>query len=275
VQAWLGARLPRLLAAAGPVTMAAAYGQADAPDGSHANFIWMAAYLALAAALWLFTTYRRAMMHRFAPAAARALMHVEAEPQVGFYRRWHDLGKTRHFHYLGIVALVASWFIGLYFPQSIDAFGPLALILGAAAFTVWASTYPIYLAARARFPLLSGMLVWAVLMTGLGWNDNHAVRVTAQQQSNQDPPAGLNYGNDGRPSLAEFSRRWWRERRDECDGEVWLISSEGGGIRAAMWTVLVLSELHEKTEGRLWRCTLATSGVSGGSLGLAVFASRT
>jgi hypothetical protein len=272
VQTWLGARLPRLLAAAGPVIMAAAYGQADAPDGSRANYVWMVAYLTLAAALWLFTTYRRALVHRFVPAAAREPMNVEAVPQVGFYRRWHDLGKTRYFHYLGIFALVASWFIGLYFPQSIDAFGPLALILGAAAFTVWASTYPIYLAARARFPLLTGMLVWAVLMTALGWNDNHAVRVTALQQSNQDPPTGLHYDNDGRPSLAEFTRRWWRERRDECDGEVWLISSEGGGIRAAMWTVLVLSELHDKTGGRLWRCTLATSGVSGGSLGLAVFA---
>ncbi|MEX0914577.1 MAG: hypothetical protein WDZ60_01685, partial [Wenzhouxiangellaceae bacterium] len=43
-------------------------------------------------------------------------------------------------------------------------------------------------------------------------------------------------------------------------------------IRAAMWTALVLSKLQHATDGRFWDCTMAVSGVSGGSLGLASFA---
>jgi hypothetical protein len=55
---------------------------------------------------------------------------------------------------------------------------------------------------------------------------------------------------------------------------VYLVSSEGGGIRAAAWTVVVLSELQRQSGDRFWRCTLADSGVSGGSLGLALFAAH-
>lgn len=272
LQLWLGKRMPRLLAAGAPLTLAGAYLQATPPPGQHSNLWCSLAYLALALGVWLFTTYRRALVHRLVSGSERPL-GLDEQPQVALYEHWRELPKlTRYVHYAGLLALPMSWFIGLHFPGTIDYFGPLALILGAASFSVWASTWPIYLAARLRFPLLSAMAVWAVLMTAIGLNDNHAVRLTAQQQSDQDPPQGLHYSADRRPSLAEFGQLWWPARRADCRDEVWLVSSEGGGIRAAMWTVLVLSELHRETGGRLWPCTFAASGVSGGSLGLAVFA---
>lgn len=272
LQQWLARRLPRLLAAGAPLTLAGAYLQATPPPGQHSGLAWSAAYVMLALGLWLFTTYRRALVHRLVPTTDRPL-GLDAQPQVALLDHWRELPRfTRFVHYTGLVALAASWFVGLYFPASIDTFGPLALILGAASFSVWASTWPIYLAARLRFPLLTAMAIWAVLMTAIGLNDNHAVRLTAEQQSDQDPAHGLHYASEGRPSLADFGDAWWRQRRELCRNEAWLVSSEGGGIRAAMWTVLVLSELHRETGGRLWRCTFAVSGVSGGSLGLSVFA---
>ncbi len=271
LQLWLGRRLPRLLSTVAPLTLALAYLQATPPPDSRANLVMVAAFALQALGLWLFTTYRRALIHRLAPGAAAA--RVDAQPQVGLLAHWRELpGIARRFHYAGLAALAGSWLVGLYFPGAIDRFGPLALILGAASFSIWASTWPIYLAARLRFPLLSAMAAWAVLMTAIGLNDNHAVRLTLTQQSDQDPPPGLHYAADDRPALGAFSQRWWRERSSSCRDEVWLVSSEGGGIRAAMWTVLVLSELHRRTGGQLWPCTFAVSGVSGGSLGLAVFA---
>ncbi len=49
------------------------------------------------------------------------------------------------------------------------------------------------------------------------------------------------------------------------------IASHGGGLKANVWTLLVLNELQSRTKGRLLDQTVAFSGASGGSLGLAVY----
>lgn len=275
MQRWLGKHLPRLLGASGPLIMAGAYAQADVPaSGAGSQHFWVLAYLAMALLLWALFTWRREIVNALGARLASSMLSMDDAPPVAFHRHWSGLRRdARAFHYAGLLALPMSWVVGLYFPSTIDALGPLALILGAAAFTVWASTYPVYLAARARFPLITALLLWAVLMTWLGGNDNHAVRLSAAHQSDQNPPADLHYAPDGRPSLDVHMQAWWRERAQDCGQQVWLVSSEGGGIRAAMWTVLVLAELERGSGGKLWHCTLAASGVSGGSLGLALFAS--
>jgi hypothetical protein len=50
-----------------------------------------------------------------------------------------------------------------------------------------------------------------------------------------------------------------------------LIASEGGGVRAAYWTARVLAELQDQQDGQWSRRIVAMSGVSGGSMGLAVW----
>jgi hypothetical protein len=50
---------------------------------------------------------------------------------------------------------------------------------------------------------------------------------------------------------------------------VYFVSSEGGGVRAAYWTALVLAQLNEKPE--FARRTFSLSGVSGGAVGEAVW----
>src|SRR5262249_25389537 len=49
---------------------------------------------------------------------------------------------------------------------------------------------------------------------------------------------------------------------------IYLISAEGGGIRAALWTALNLSQLGVATGGRFGEDVATLSGVSGGSLGI-------
>jgi hypothetical protein len=53
---------------------------------------------------------------------------------------------------------------------------------------------------------------------------------------------------------------------------IYLVSAEGGGIRAAAWTGLVLGELEKESGGEFSKHMLFGSGVSGGSLGLGWFA---
>jgi hypothetical protein len=53
---------------------------------------------------------------------------------------------------------------------------------------------------------------------------------------------------------------------------VYLVSAEGGGIRAAYWSAAVLAEIDAKSKGEFRKHILAFSGVSGGSLGVATYA---
>lgn len=52
---------------------------------------------------------------------------------------------------------------------------------------------------------------------------------------------------------------------------VFFISSHGGGLKANAWTLLVLNELQKESNGRLMSQTVAMSGASEGSLGLALY----
>jgi hypothetical protein len=79
-----------------------------------------------------------------------------------------------------------------------------------------------------------------------------------------------------RPDLAEAFDAWL-ERSEGCEAEVdgravrplVLVAAEGGGIRAATWTVATLAEFA--ADGRCAaEAVFLSSGVSGGSIGLAV-----
>lgn len=269
----LGVWLPRVLVMMAPLAMAGGYlgTQATLDDGS--GIFWALGYLALAIGLGAFArSYRRAGRHLIR-LLGKSPDRLDADPPVGRLLHWRELGRERYFHYAGMAALLLSWIVGAVRPGVLEWFGPLALIVGAAAFLVWASTFPVYLAARFRFPLITALIVLAFCLAAADLNDNHAVRLSAGHFSDQNPPRGLHYGAENRVSLDYFITQWREHARDAgCGDRIYLISSEGGGIRAAMWTVLVLDELDRRTGQRLWPCTLAVSGVSGGSLGLAAFA---
>ncbi len=89
-----------------------------------------------------------------------------------------------------------------------------------------------------------------------------------------DPRCGYSGEASGMDWLQDHACEWLKARTGGDDGRrpipVLIVSSEGGGIRAAMWTSLVLARLtreHPELVERIW----ATSGVSGGSLGLAAW----
>ncbi len=282
---WLGKWLPRGLATVVPLTMLCGYAASD-HDGA---LQWVVLYALQALALLTLTAARRPALRalqrrRDGPAAGwlAQAVEIDTQPQVNRLARWADLSlRSRLFHAAGIAVLILAGVVGAVAPALIDRFGPLALVLGAACWLVWASTYPVYWAWQHRVPLLTLVLLWGTALSWLGLTDNHAVRLVREMQSVDLPPAGLSYsaasastGID-RLTVPEFIEGW-AQTRPGCQ-RIYLVSSEGGGIRAALWTTLVLSELEKASRqgnkgASFWNCTVAASGVSGGSLGLAAFA---
>jgi hypothetical protein len=226
------------------------------------------------ALLFVFCAQRRFVISvaaRWPKVGAR--LALPAETGDNLLSSWSELGSGRRWHAAGVLAFLGSIIVGRYWSNILMHFGPIALILGAGSFVVWASTWPIYMAHKWRFPLCSALFVWASLLVVLRSNDNHGVRLSGSHLSSQDPPANLHYGGvfAETDDLNVYSQKWWHERADGavCNGHVFFVSSEGGGIRAAIWTAKVLSQLDLQTSGKFNRCVLAMSGVSGGSLGLA------
>lgn len=301
--------LPRLLASLVPLTMMVGYLRVPADDAS-CGCRWGWAYALQALLLFAITSWRRWIFTRTPVRKLIRPLQVAATPTVGKVTNWHATRASRRaarsnrghgqepvelariwrvYHLLGILVLICAMLTGIFLPRSmLDQIGPLALILFGALWLVWASTWPIYRAARARFPIILVLLAWGTALQYLGINDNHAVRLAAGHDSHQPAPARLHYGvgdpvvewagaqSQARPSMDTFIKDWLAQNGTRCK-RVYVISTEGGGIRAALWTVQVLNRVeqqyrHRQQSDDLWSCTIAASGVSGGALGLATFA---
>lgn len=143
-------------------------------------------------------------------------------------------------------------------------FGSAAILLFAAAAWVPAGSVLIYLSHRYRFPALSFVMIYVIAISGC--TDNHRIAHIdlgpGQQPAAPNPPANL-----------EEDFRQWLAQKQHPDGRpvpVYLVAAEGGGIRAAYWTASVLGKLQEMNPAFAAH-TYAISGVSGGSLGAAMF----
>jgi hypothetical protein len=132
----------------------------------------------------------------------------------------------------------------------------------------------VYLGNRASLPVVSLVLIWAAISTYVA--DNHYVRLYAGMDSYRLPepppaPAGP------LPEISDYFAGWVAGLAPNAQGNVptLIVSAEGGGIRAAYWTALVLGELEDQAGAAgldFARHVFAISGVSGGSLGAATFA---
>ncbi|HYG79454.1 MAG TPA: patatin-like phospholipase family protein [Pyrinomonadaceae bacterium] len=145
-------------------------------------------------------------------------------------------------------------------------FGPLALVLLFAALWVPVGSALVYASHRTRLPLFLILLILALTFSAFDWNDNHAVR--HRRIEGQAKPTDVDAGFKG----------WLKNRCDrdayKAKGQpypVFIVSAEGGGLRAGYFASLVLSKLQDENPAFAHH-VFAISGVSGGSLGGAVFA---
>ncbi len=259
------------------------------PGGSLEGWPWAGALL-----LWLggaaVAVAAPQMLRWLAPGASRprwlarlrsaqdptAMRTPELPDEWRSYRHWLAGILIASMVLLLIIALIPTFMALVLGPVALTVLAITAWTTALGAFTVALQEYrplavfrwmrltatPV-LTLGLTIPLISG----AIIPTFGGDTGIHAVR--------QIDSAGSGSDAAGMPGL--------RTRLNEIDcpvqiGEqtvqpVLLVVAEGGGIRAAYWTGRAL-EILNSGDGCLGGSILASSGVSGGSVGLAVTATR-
>lgn len=246
---WLTAWTPRILGALTFVVSIASLFRVARNYGVPEP-VWelkkMAIYLIVALLVFLgFTVIRRKMM--------RSAAHEEKD--------FSDRGPLSKLVILGTLLISALFFLWTtFFVQSTVAIGSAAIVLLAFALLVPVGSTLVWFGIRHGVPVLTFMIVWAVVISPLA--DNHVVKTLP--------------GDVARPSVAAGFDSWFERLQAQVppgpDGKypVFLVATEGGGIRAAYWTAAVLTSLTD-TVPQFSDHLFAISSVSGGSLGTAVY----
>jgi hypothetical protein len=165
---------------------------------------------------------------------------------------------------VGIAALASLTVLGAFtfVPVLIGRFvGPLWVLALAAANAVFVGSITVWIRGRYGFRLVSLALVAAVLFSV--WNDNHVVPID---------PAGRD-AVARRLTVSQHLDEWLRTRAVAETGDtvpVILVAAAGGGLRAAYWAAVTLAAVQDAAPS-FSSHVFAASGVSGGSLGLALF----
>jgi hypothetical protein len=155
---------------------------------------------------------------------------------------------------LGFAAVIP----GLYYQTDAERFPILALVLILVISSSWTLAGAAFFADRYRIPVLTAIVVLAVVPRMLHWDEGreeHYLSTTQSQTSFELPTPReiLNARNDGRPLI--------------------IVTSTGGGIHAAAWTTAVLGQLEKEFASGdkpevFHDHLLLLSTVSGGSSGL-------
>jgi hypothetical protein len=132
------------------------------------------------------------------------------------------------------------------------------LFLAAASWVAFGSFF-VFLGCRWQFPVITVVVLLGLLFSL--WNDNHLIRVVPRQEVNRADVLG--------------SFQTWYNLVEKNYGvgtmhPLYIVATEGGGIRAAYWTAIVLGTLQDANPDFAPHL-FAISGVSGGSLGATVF----
>jgi hypothetical protein len=154
--------------------------------------------------------------------------------------------------------------------QRAPSIGLVAILLFAIAGWTAVGTLLVIAGRALKVPSFQFVLVLALLFSVLDLNDNHFVRIIGS--SDDKLPTDYSITGDLLPVL----QRWLRTRPDRetyagSSYPVVLVSSEGGGLRAAYFTAMVLSTIQDRCPG-FAEHIFAIGSVSGGSLGAGAYA---
>lgn len=168
---------------------------------------------------------------------------------------------------LGTTVAVALIFVVLtaIWPLAVGAVfeSPSLLMLSAA---LWAGlgSWLVYWFDVYRVPLSSTFFICAVVFSC--FNDNHAVRTLTVAEGGAAPATRLTVDETFDAWYGNLAARYPNQPRHP----VFIVATEGGGIRAAYWTAAVLSAIQDRAPDFAPHL-FAISSVSGGSVGAAVF----
>jgi hypothetical protein len=253
--------LPRLAGALPLLGLGIAFGEGlwdPAASSQRALSIGVAitgmSFLALFVAFLVLTTYRSRLFPR------PALVNSVGKHQLSELPPW-GLRFVRYSLVLWAILLAIFW--------SSDCLenllGAPGIVLLAAATWVGPGSLLAYHGSRHRVPWLVFGALLAVLWSGLDLNDDHYVRSAPAPTIAPAPLVGI----------GQTFRSWLSDRRSTWDSArsrypVFVIATQGGGIRQAYYTGVLLGYLEDKCPG-FSSHVFAISSVSGGSVGASVF----
>lgn len=302
---------PRVLGVLPPVTIAIAcfflapQGYDDATRAGHGTILVLRLFgvgaMVMAAGLYGgFLLRRKWLLARSRGTAADAQL---SQPRYRHLSEFLADGNTRWVVLTSIVLSGVLVLNFLFYPvESGLAIGSGAILCLAAAAWVCFGSLIVWLSDRLRLPLIGFLVAW-VLFCSL-WNDNHLIRLVPPETAapNATPGAAMTVHKrwaqtpPDAPVATAFAQ-WATTLPPDVAAAppggpkplrpVFIVATEGGGIRAAYWTALVLGALQDESWDniRAWQSKhpgqgtppdfasglFAISGVSGGSLGAAVF----
>jgi len=275
--------LPRVLGFSALLTIAAALAvastllpgaeansKAPSPDtDARDNLIIAAVGFGIAAfALYSLLWNRRALVARL------GIPIPSVPPKLGSIR---DLPFVLSFS-TGLSLLI--FVLSCFFPVTTGTMLGSAAILFLAA-TAWISfgTLLVYACQATGLPIIGGIAAIAFISSlfpdyGI-FSDNHDVRRLASAPADWTGPE---------ERITPYFDKWAAKPATDKNAPVIIVATAGGGIRAAYWTATVLGELTDRSRrnappptGSAGRSVVfeeqlfAISGVSGGSLGAAVY----
>jgi hypothetical protein len=188
---------------------------------------------------------------------------------------------------LNLAAIVLFAFFPLL-PLSVGM-GSGVVVMLATGLAIVTGSLVSHLSDESKFPILSGLFLAAVVFSF--WNDNHRVTTIADHDDARllkadrealSTPLDRSFDEylDAKlaPAIAARAQQCGGLTHAQCDPRVpfVVVAAEGGGVRAAAWTALVLSKIDQSLEAAYGEDAfvdrlVAISGVSGGSLGGALY----
>lgn len=214
--------------------------------------------------LWAMFYFRRRLLASRAPASS----DPEGKSSTFFstYQKFSSISETEQSQWILTIAGVLSILLLVLFTTNPVRFaGDLGtgavLAFAAASWIFWGSAL-VYIAGLHRIPLLTLIVIWVALCSLK--NDNHDIRTVSRgdMHSRLKVEQALRAWHDhvrANPTYAIRSKH-----------PLFIVTAEGGGIRAAYWTAAVLGSIQD-AEPAFADHVFAISSVSGGSVGAAVF----
>jgi hypothetical protein len=257
--AWtIGTRqiLPRVLGAVPPAGMAVAFWLAARPYGADespkAILYWYPGFCLVTGGALLVFFFKR---HDWFVKGG-----TSREPASRRFPR--ELPRGTWITIFGVWALSGALFLSfLIWPVGVPRLmGTSAVIFAACASWICMGSVLVYYGSRLEVPFIGLALALAVVFSF--WNDNHQIRTLPEKTPAQTVLLAHHFTN----WFAKLESRF----PDEPRHPIFIVTAEGGGIRAAYWTASVLAALQEQNPNFASHI-FGISGVSGGSLGALVF----
>lgn len=178
-------------------------------------------------------------------------------------RRQFDTSRLVHLFWALIlpvsfaVLAAAFYFMPDWVLQEARDAGPIPVVALSLAGITAAGSYLIHLGRKIAFPIFVFVALVPLTVGAFGLDDNHQLRRLGEHYSEQ------------RPTLRNAARAF-AESPEQPGAPIVLVSTEGGGIRAAFFTASALARIADKCPP-MARQIFAISGVSGGAVGAGAF----